>query len=107
MRVMSRWALALSAVVIIGALTSCSNSNNGSTSTTGFMFVTTQGDQKVSSYTINLGSGSVSSATSSAASGLNPTAMTSAVTSSTATLFVANLDDNCGSAGSAVFCDQI
>jgi 6-phosphogluconolactonase (cycloisomerase 2 family) len=107
MRVMSRWVLTLSAVVIVAALTSCSNSNNGSTSTTGFMFVTTQGDQKVSSYTINLGSGSVSSATSSAASGLNPTAMTSAVTSSTATLFVANVDDNCGSAGSSVFCDQI
>ena len=97
--------LALGVALLVFSLDSCSNTNNGTTTSTGFMWVATQGDQMVSSYTIDLGNGSVSSARSSTASGPNPTAM--ALTPDGTTLFVANVDENVGTSQAPSYVDQV
>src|SRR5437879_2901610 len=93
MRIRS-WVLALLAVMPVIVFNSCSTANNGTTSGTGFMWVATKGDQLVSSFTIDLSNGAVSSVRSSVSTGPNPSAM--ALTPDGKTLFVASVDDNCG-----------
>src|SRR5437667_5999001 len=104
MRIRS-WVLALLAVMPVIGFNSCSTANNGTTSGTGFMWVATKGNQLVSSFTIDLSNGAVSSVRSSAATGPNPSAM--ALTPDGKTLFVASVDDNCGSAQTPVYCDRV
>src|SRR6266480_2506068 len=104
MRIRS-WVLALLAIMPIIAFNSCSTANNGTTSGTGFMWVATKGDQLVSSFTIDLSNGAVSSVRSSVSTGPNPSAM--ALTPDGKTLFVASVDDNCGSAQAPVYCDRV
>ena len=87
----SRWMLAV--VVALGGtvLNSCINSKGTGTSGTGFLWVATQGDRMVTSFTINLHTGGVSQGKS-AASGAGPSAM--AITPDGKTLFLANSGDN-------------
>ena len=54
----SRWVLAVLAMVPVFVLNSCSGSNNVS-ATTSFMWVATQGDQMVRSYTIGQNNGAI------------------------------------------------
>jgi 6-phosphogluconolactonase len=98
------WVLALLAVTLV-VFNSCSTANNGTTSGTGFMWVATKGDQLVSSFTIDLSNGAVSSVRSSVDSGINPSQL--ALTPDGATLVLANVDDNCGTAQAPSYCDRI
>src|SRR5437763_562878 len=86
----SRWTCSVLAALLAIGLNACVNSNNGvgSSSKTGFMWVTTQGDQMVSAFNINLSTGSVSRAGKSVATGANPSGI--AITPNNGTLFVAN-----------------
>jgi 6-phosphogluconolactonase (cycloisomerase 2 family) len=102
---MRSWVLVLLAVVPVIVFNGCSTGNGGTTSGTGFLWVTTKGDQMISSYTVDLSSGAVSSARSLVPSGMNPSAM--ALTPDGKTLFVANVDDNCGTAAVPPYCDQV
>jgi 6-phosphogluconolactonase (cycloisomerase 2 family) len=105
MRIRS-WVLAFLAFGSVFAFNSCSTGNkNGTTASSGFLWVATQGDQMVSSYSVDLSSGAVSSVRSSVSSGINPTAIV--LSPDGATLFVANVDDNCGSAQTPSYCDRI
>ena len=88
----SRWVLAGIIGLFAVMLNSCSTTNGGPIVGTGFMWVTTQGDQLVSSYNINLTTGAVSQVGSSVATGLGPIAI--AITPAGDALFVANRDDN-------------
>jgi 6-phosphogluconolactonase (cycloisomerase 2 family) len=97
--------LALVAIVPIVFFSSCSNGNNETTPGTGFLWVATKGDQLVTSFTVDLRNGAVSSVRSNADSGPNPMEM--ALTPDGATLFVANIDDNCGTAQTPSYCDRI
>src|SRR5437867_11676026 len=100
------WVLALLAVVSVIVFSCCSTGNNGTTTGIGFLWVATKGDQRVTSFTVDLSSGWVSSVRSSVASGPNPSAM--ALTPDGKTLFVANVDANCASAGQApIYCDRV
>jgi 6-phosphogluconolactonase len=99
------WVLALLAVTPVVVFNSCSTANNGTTSGTGFMWVATKGDQLVSSFTIDLSNGAVSSVRSSVDSGINPSQL--ALTPDGATLVLANVDDNCGTAQAPSYCDRI
>lgn len=82
---------------LLALLAGCASANNkGSVSGTGFMWVATQGDQKITSYNINLGDGSVTRTGDAVSTGNNPVAMV--VTPDGQTLFVANKDDNSVSA---------
>ena len=105
MRLKSRWVLVALAGLLVIVMSACSNANNGTTTTTGFMWVATQGDQKLTPYTINLSSGTVTATATGVATGINPTVM--AITPDASTLFVANVDDNCASSGSPVYCDRV
>ncbi len=102
MHMKSRWVLVVLAVVIVAALTGCVNSNKVGSSNAGFMWVATQGDQMVSSFTINLTNGAASQVGKSVPSGAGPSAM--AITPKEDALFVANVDDNCGS---SQFCNRL
>ncbi len=85
----SRWACGVLAALLAIGLNACVNSNNGvGTSNTGFMWVTTQGDQMVSAFNINLSTGAVSKSGNSVPTGANPSAM--AISPNNGTLFVAN-----------------
>lgn len=85
------------ALGLLAFLAGCANANNnGTVSGTGLMWVATQGDQKITSYNINLADGSVSKVGDAVSTGNNPIAM--AVTPDRTTLFVANKDDNSVSA---------
>src|SRR5947199_2373039 len=103
MRIRS-WVLALLAVSPAVVYHSSSTANNGTKSGAGFMWVATKGDQLVSYFTIDLSNGAVSSVRSSVSTGPNPSAM--ALTPDGKTLFVASVDDNCGSAQAPVYCDR-
>src|SRR6266568_986861 len=105
MRLKSRWVLVALAGLLVIVMSACSNANNGTTTTTGFMWVATQGDQMLTPYTINLSSGTVTATATGVATGINPTVM--AITPDASTLFVANVDDNCASSGSPVYCDRV
>ncbi len=102
MHMKSRWVLVVLAVVIVAALTGCVNSKTVGSSNAGFMWVATQGDQMVSSFTINLSNGAASQVGKSVPSGAGPHAM--AITPKEDALFLANVDDNCGS---SQFCNQV
>lgn len=96
MRMKSGWVLVV-AGSLLGLLSGCSSANNNNiTSGTGFMWVVTQGDQKVTAYNINLSNGSVSTVGSAADTGSNPVAMV--LTPDGKSLFVANRDDGTVSA---------
>jgi len=74
-------------------LNSCSTTKgNGTNVGTGFMWVATQGDQMVTSYTINLTTGATAQVGKSVATGLAPIAV--AITPAGDALFIANRDDN-------------
>jgi 6-phosphogluconolactonase len=75
-------------LVSLGFLASCFKSSSSIGSGTGFLFITTQGDSLVSSFTINLGSGVISANGKGAATGNTPSAIILAPAGST--LFVAN-----------------
>lgn len=90
----SGWVL-LSAGVLLAALNGCSTATNNNGSGTGFMWVATEGDQQVTSFTINLSSGAVSQG-SAAATGATPAAMV--LTPDGKSFFVANSGDNTVSA---------
>lgn len=92
----SGWVVALLATVPIAVLNSCTSANNSTITGTGFMWVATQGDQMVRSYTINSSSGAVSQVGSAAPSGVNPLAM--AITPKGDALFVVNNGDTAISA---------
>src|SRR5438876_9484380 len=102
MRLWSRWVLVAVAGLLVIVMSACSNAKKGTTTTTGFMWVATQGDQKLTPYTINLSSGTVTATATGVATGINQTVM--AITPDASTLFVANVDDNCASSGSLVYC---
>jgi len=93
MRMKSRWVLAGLIGVAAVLLNSCTNSNGtGPGSGTGFMWVVTFGDQKVSSYNVSLSTGAAGLTGTSQATGLGPIAI--ALTPAGDALFVANRDDN-------------
>lgn len=84
--------MACLAVGLMVFLAGCANAKNATVSGTGFMWVATQGDQKVTPYSINLSDGSVTKAGDAISTGKNPVAM--AVTPDGKTLFVANKDED-------------
>ena len=96
MRMRSRWVVALLVILPVAVLTSCTSTNHTTTTGTGFIWVATQGDQMVRSYTINLSSGAVSQVGNALASGRIPLAM--AITPKQDALFVINNGDNAISA---------
>jgi 6-phosphogluconolactonase (cycloisomerase 2 family) len=87
MRMKSGWVLLVLAPLLV-LLYGCSNSNNVTNSGTGFMWVATQGDQRVTPFTVNLSTGAVSQVGSAVATGTAPTAM--AITPDAKSLFVSN-----------------
>jgi 6-phosphogluconolactonase len=95
MRMKSGWVLVVLAPLLV-LLYGCSNSNNITNSGTGFMWVATQGDQRVTSFTVTLSTGAVSGVGSAVATGATPVAM--AITPDAKSLFVANATDNSVSA---------
>jgi len=90
------------ALLLISVLGGCINDNGGVGTGSGFVWVATEGDQKVTPFTINLSSGSVSQVGSGIASGPNPRAL--AITPDSKEIFVANVDDTCGS---GMFCNTV
>src|SRR5262249_8522770 len=74
----------------LAALMSCSNSTN--VKTTGYVWVATSGDQKLSVFAVSLGSGATSPVGSQVATGAQPSAI--AMTPDRKLLFVANATDN-------------
>src|SRR4051794_6687329 len=86
----SRWMLVVLAMAPVFVLNSCSGSNNAPADTS-FMWVATQGDQKVRSYTIRQNNGAINpigSNGSPAATGVQPEAMI--ITPDGKTMFMAN-----------------
>src|SRR3954470_9496203 len=69
----------------------CSTSSS-SPSSTGSLFITTQGDQKVSSYQVDLGKGSLTASGASQGTGVTPNAI--ALAPSGNALFVTNVGDD-------------
>ena len=93
MRMKSRWVLAGFVGFVSVIMSSCSTSSSTVTNpTTGYMWVATQGDQMISSYTIDLTTGAASQVGGTIATGLGPIAM--AMNPAGTALFVANRDDN-------------
>jgi 6-phosphogluconolactonase (cycloisomerase 2 family) len=91
MRMKSGWVLLVLAPLLV-VLDGCVNSTNITNSGTGFMWVATQGDQRVTPFTVNLTTGAVSQVGSAVATGATPVAM--AITPAAKSLFVANGGDN-------------
>lgn len=92
MRMKSRWVLAGLVGLAVALLNSCTTSNGVANSGNGFMWVTTQGDRLLTSYTINLSNGAASQVGTPVLTGAGPIAM--ALTPAGDALFVANRDDN-------------
>lgn len=97
----SRWVLAL-AVISVGTMIGCVSSKSNTTPGTGFVWVATKGDQMVNAYSISLTDGVASHIGNAIAAGAQPTAM--AMTPDEKTLFVGDVDDNCGT---NLFCNQV
>jgi 6-phosphogluconolactonase (cycloisomerase 2 family) len=94
MRMKSRWVLAGLAVCAVFAWDSCINSSSAPANTS-FMWVATQGDQMVRTYTINQQTGAIALVGSNGSpvkAGVQPVAM--AITSDHKTLFIVNSDPN-------------
>jgi DNA-binding beta-propeller fold protein YncE len=89
MRMKSGWALAF-VILPLAAMVSCSSSRNANT--TGYVWVATSGDQKLSVYAVDLTSGATSRVGSQVPTGVQPSAM--AITPDRKVLFVANATDN-------------
>src|SRR5438105_1982541 len=89
MRTKSGWALALA---LLGLMTFIACSNSSKVRTSGFVWVATSGDQKLTSYSVNLTSGALSQLGSQVATGAQPSAV--AMTPDGKLLFVANSSDN-------------
>jgi 6-phosphogluconolactonase len=79
-------------LVLLGLLASCFKSGSSIGSGTGFLFVTTQGDSLVSSFTIDLGRGVITVNGKGVATGKTPSAIVLAPSGNA--LFVANSADN-------------
>lgn len=77
---------------IAGGLLACGTSNSSSSSSTGLLYLATQGDASVSIFEVNLGSGVLSASGTSVPTGTTPSAM--ALSPSGNALFVANRDSN-------------
>ena len=101
MRTKSGWPL-LFAVISLLLFSGCHTSTGGSTSSTGTVWAATSGDQMINTYTINEGSGAGSRVGNGVSAGAQPTAMV--MTSDGKILFVANVDDSCGS---NQFCNRV
>ena len=84
--------LACLIVVSLLMLPACGHSNPATSSGTGALFFTTQGDSSIWSYSVALGSGSLSLAGSALSTGSFPSAI--AISPSLTTLFVANRASN-------------
>lgn len=91
MRRKSGWALA-AAVLLVVPFIGCSNSKTGTAPTTGVVWAATQGDQKLTAYSVNLSSGAAGRVGSPVDTGVQPAAMT--ITPDNKTLFVANSGDD-------------
>ncbi len=89
MRMKSGWALAF-VILPLTALMSCSSSNN--VNTTGYVWVATSGDQKLTVFAVSLSSGATSRVGSQVATGVQPSAM--AISPDRKVLFLANTTDN-------------
>jgi DNA-binding beta-propeller fold protein YncE len=89
MRMKSGWALAF-VILPLAALMSCSSSTN--VNTTGYVWVATSGDQKLSAFAVNLGTGATSPVGGQVATGAQPAAI--AITPDRKVLFVANSSDD-------------
>ena len=89
MRMKSGCSLVL-VILPLAALLSCSSSTN--VNTTGYVWVATSGDQKLTVYAVNLGSGAASRVGDQVATGVQPSAM--AMTPDRKVLFVANASDD-------------
>ena len=87
-----RFLAGIAVPVLLLTLSACKTSDSSSTSSTGALFVATQGDSSVSAYTINLSTGTLSAHGDSVPTGSVPAAMLLAP-SGTA-LFVANSGTN-------------
>ena len=82
----------LLATLLIGAMLSCTNSSGVGATGTGFVWVATEGDQRVQAFNINQSSGSIGAVGSSQPTGVQPTAM--ALTPDGTALFIANSSDH-------------
>ena len=89
MRMKSGWALGF-VVLPLAALMGCSNSK--STSSNGFVWVATQGDQSLTTYAVSLSNGAASKVGSPVATGVQPAAL--AISPDRKTLFLVNTADN-------------
>ncbi|HEX6806135.1 MAG TPA: beta-propeller fold lactonase family protein [Terriglobales bacterium] len=89
MRTSSRWVLIL-VVLLAMALGSCANARNNLGN--GNVWVATQGDQKLTSFSINLTTGALSSVGNPVATGATPAGMV--MTPDQKTIFLANSGDN-------------
>jgi len=89
MRTTSRWVLILSVLLAV-ALSSCENAKN--TLGTGTVWVATQGDQKLTSFSVDLTSGVLSRVGDQVATGVTPAAMV--MTPDQSTIFLANSGDS-------------
>ncbi|HTJ87769.1 MAG TPA: beta-propeller fold lactonase family protein [Terriglobales bacterium] len=90
MKLKSVWGLSVAAVSI-GAMLSCSSSNPGGATGTGFIWIATEGDQQVRAFNINLSNGSIGQVGNSQPTGVSPVAM--ALSPDGTALFVANSSD--------------
>ncbi len=92
MRMKVRALIGLLFLVLLGFLASCGKSTSSVGAGTGFLFVTTQGDNLVSPFTINLGSGAITAKGKGVATGNVPSAIVLAPSGNA--LFLANSQDN-------------
>jgi 6-phosphogluconolactonase (cycloisomerase 2 family) len=89
MRATSRWVLILSVLLAV-ALSSCENATNNHGA--GTVWVATQGDQKLTSFSINLTSGALSQVGNQVSTGVTPAGM--AITPDQRTVFLVNSGDS-------------
>jgi 6-phosphogluconolactonase (cycloisomerase 2 family) len=87
----SVWGL-LMAMFLLATLLSCVTSSNVGATGTGFIWITTEGDQQIRAFNINLTNGSIGQVGDSQPTGVQPSAI--ALTPDGKTLFVANTSDN-------------
>ena len=81
----------LTAILLTFALGSCTSAKSVGSTGTGFVWVATEGNQQVTTYSVNENNGSVSLVGHPAATGSQPAAM--AITPDSKTLFIANTAD--------------
>src|SRR3954453_4924720 len=85
------WVSAL-ALAGIASFLGCSTSTSSTPSSNGSLFVTTQGDEMVSSYQVDLANGGLTASGTSVATGVAPTSIVLAPSGNA--LFVADSSDN-------------